>query len=491
MTRRRRPTFIAGAILAGSALFLLGSQQVDPDLFWHLRVAELLRASGPRPFVDTFSYNSSPTPWLPYSWLAELGMRAALTHLGTSALLLVPLVSYILTLWLLALTVTSAEAAGGRAALTLVLAAPVLLPFMALRPAALTFPLCAFAASAVFAPTTGKLSWRAAATLPTTILLANLHLYFLFPPLLLAGRAAGDWLATLAGRRDRHSEATKYAALAFAALALGLILNPFGPDLLRVAARYTFEDVMARSDLILEMQPFYRLGPVVVIGSLSLLLWALIGMYRAERRSAARDLPMLALAVALLAAKGRYAPLAVLVLAPLAARYGPWPTFSRPWRNRLRAVARGGVLGLLLTAGVQLPRAIPRGDLDRYLENRSDYPVAAAQFVRDSLNIQGGRLINEMGWGGYLIYALWPRYRVMIDGRTQVYPEAVWRAIYVNSDRSSKAAFFRTTAANAAVLARGSSWQAILERDLRWRRVYGDSIATVWIPPDGRVVTAR
>jgi len=49
---------------------------LDPDCFWHLRVAETLHRQGIGPLVDDLSFASIKTPWTPYSWLAELGMKA-------------------------------------------------------------------------------------------------------------------------------------------------------------------------------------------------------------------------------------------------------------------------------------------------------------------------------------------------------------------------------------------------------------------------------
>src|SRR5215218_1253630 len=58
------------------------SDTLDPDLFWHLRVAEQLRHDGVGPVVDTLSYNSTRAPWTPYSWLAELFMEWSWRNLG-------------------------------------------------------------------------------------------------------------------------------------------------------------------------------------------------------------------------------------------------------------------------------------------------------------------------------------------------------------------------------------------------------------------------
>src|SRR5688572_6164803 len=49
---------------------------IDPDCFIHLLAADQLLSDGIGPLVDRQSFASVQTPWTPYSWLAELGMKA-------------------------------------------------------------------------------------------------------------------------------------------------------------------------------------------------------------------------------------------------------------------------------------------------------------------------------------------------------------------------------------------------------------------------------
>src|SRR5690349_21731947 len=69
-------------VLLITAIALVGvgkavlSDTLDPDLFWHLRVADQLRAEGIGPIVDHLSFSSMKEPWTPYSWLAELAMKS-------------------------------------------------------------------------------------------------------------------------------------------------------------------------------------------------------------------------------------------------------------------------------------------------------------------------------------------------------------------------------------------------------------------------------
>jgi hypothetical protein len=73
--------FIACVASIGVSKTVL-SDTLDPDLFWHLRVAEQLRNEGIHPLVDTISFTSIKQPWTPYSWLAELFMDGCWRTLG-------------------------------------------------------------------------------------------------------------------------------------------------------------------------------------------------------------------------------------------------------------------------------------------------------------------------------------------------------------------------------------------------------------------------
>ncbi len=478
--------------LGASALFGLGNWEADPDMFWHLRVAELIRAAGPRPLVDTFSYNSVSQPWIPYSWLAELGMLRAMESGGTWALVLVPFLCYLTTLFFIALCVVRQAGISLKAATVMSVVALLLLPFIAFRPATFTFPLCAFAVWAVTsARLTGGRVLMLSLLVPLTVLLANLHLFFVFPPILLVVWAMGGWLEGRAAESTPRPSPLIYATVALLSFSLAIALNPFGAGLLKVFAHYLFEDVMVTQAVIVEMRPFYGLGPIPLWGTVLLLAWPLAGWALRRFRADWRDLGFFGLAVALVLTHGRYIPLAALLLAPLAATYGPWPQLSLVSARRLSAAAVGLVLGLTVAAALHGSRTDLESNLSDHLESHTGYPVAAARFVRQAMPGTTGRLINEMSWGGYLIYALWPDFQVLLDGRTQVYPESLWRAAYVDASRQSRRELFRRAQADVAVLPVGSDWAQILESELGWRRIYVDRIAGVWVPEAGRPLATR
>ena len=95
---------------------------------------------------------------------------------------------------------------------------------------------------------------------------------------------------------------------------------------------------------------------------------------------------------------------------------------------------------------------------------------------------RSGRLINEYTWGGYLSWRLTPRFQVLHDGRTHVYPPEFWRAVYM-SGPDELSALLRRTDADAAVLPlRGSRFEPVLTAS-GWRVAHVDARAVVLVPP--------
>jgi hypothetical protein len=71
-------------VLAGLAWVLMIRPQVDPDFWWHLRVAEYVREVGDVPRTDFLSWMAMGEPWIAHSWLHDLTMLAAYSFGGLS-----------------------------------------------------------------------------------------------------------------------------------------------------------------------------------------------------------------------------------------------------------------------------------------------------------------------------------------------------------------------------------------------------------------------
>src|SRR5688500_13070821 len=81
MESRARSVLVGFALLSAVLALGAGSKEVwydtiDPDCFIHLVAAEQRTTDGIGPIFDRTSFASIQEPWPPYSWLAQLAMKA-------------------------------------------------------------------------------------------------------------------------------------------------------------------------------------------------------------------------------------------------------------------------------------------------------------------------------------------------------------------------------------------------------------------------------
>jgi hypothetical protein len=244
---------------------------------------------------------------------------------------------------------------------------------------------------------------------------------------------------------------------------------------------------MIASGIIDEMQPFYH-GTGGKITLVLVLLFAL-AVFRRNRRLRTGEMLWLLAASVMLLRLGRFAPLFALIAAPALAVTIPRMSDVVLARPGLR-IATAAVLALgLVRVAVDFPSRDVRLDgwLNRHGAQAPGYPAAAATFVASAVGrTTGGRIINEFNWGGYLAWRLGDRFKVLLDGRTQVYSPQFWKDTYLGADEARRH-FLASVQADVAVLpARGSIFRAALV-SLGWRPVYRDERAEVLLPPPSTV----
>jgi hypothetical protein len=196
----------------------------------------------------------------------------------------------------------------------------------------------------------------------------------------------------------------------------------------------------------------------------------------------------------------RHVPLAVLALVPftaLALARGPLAAVDGRVRSSAAArwyMARRGA-GKELGNGEFILNWIVAGALafclPLYLQSRqpdsgrpestelsAKLPRGAADFV-EAHGI-GGKLFNRYEDGGYLIYRLAPRSRVVVDGRADVYGDRFIKDyVHVYSGGADWRARFERLGADLAVLPLDAPIRQLLLEDLRFREVYRDKYFSV------------
>ena len=442
------------------------SDTLDPDLFWHLRVAEQLRADGIGPIVDTISFTSIKQPWTPYSWLAELFMEWCWRTLGWQSAVAIEALAVVAIIFLIALCCLEVAGRDRRmnCAIGTLVGALFATPYLAFRP--VTFAIVLLGLIAWLLLRDLRLKERSRAVwliVPLTALCTNIHLAAVVPPV---------WIACLLVRApgERGRRAWLRCAALFVATVLATLATPMLPGVVRTGWHYLTSDVMVASGGIEEVQP---LGPVMLAATVAIVFVMLL------RRDLRGGEALCVLLTALMMLRmNRFAPMFAFVAMPqVAAALSRLPD---------AILTRRPVVAMLVIALLVSTMRIVAGfpwttPMDQWVNRRFPvYPTAAADYVDASTRT--GRMINEFNWGGYLAWRLRGKYQVFVDGRTQLYDEEFWRATYLGTDADIARAIQATNADLAIIPRRKSRFRAAIE-SLGWRSVHQDDVAEVFQRP--------
>lgn len=448
---------------------------MDPDAFWHLRVADQLLRDGIGPLVDSISYASLKAPWTPYSWLAELFMRALWKLTGLRGVLIV---TSFCAATILGLTAWSARRSRNDThampvVLATVLAAYFTLPFLSFRPVTFTLALMAIVIAILWRHRSMDYRSRAIWIIPAlTVLITNLHIYVAFVVMLMMVVTIGVFF----DRRERFMKMLGATALT----GLAACATPMLPGMFTTGLNYSAADPMVASDFITEMRPFYqgsagKVSLAIVVG--------LLGLALARRKQLeVTDWLMLIFATVVLFRLGRFSPVFSLIAMPIFARILPAMSDRTLRRAPIRAV-----MGIVLVIGVySVGRGLVStgtfdGWLNRHTPDVQGYPTQAARWLNER-PIVHGRVVNEFNWGGYLSWRLGDRWQVLMDGRTQLYAPEFWNRVYFRTPESQLEVINQVPVDAAIVPTRNSNFLANLER-AGWRRAHEDAVAIVLLPP--------
>jgi hypothetical protein len=272
-------------------------------------------------------------------------------------------------------------------------------------------------------------------------------------------------------------------------LILSSWINPFGPKMLTHSFGYLRLDYLVDVTQEYQSPDFHSPAtrPFLVILLLTLVVagystrrvgWVplvVLSFWTASALYSARNVPL-------------YAQIAVLFLAYEGDRLiaERWPRvaayFSRADRAGRRA---GGWIYAILFAGLLIFLQANGGTIDRAgLGNRFDpdyFPVRAVDFLEES-GLPEGNMFNEFGWGGYLLYRLWPEKLVFIDGQTDFYGEELTRTHLQTRDAEGDwQAVLEEYEITWVILPPQAALGKLLNLSPGWERIYSDEVASVWV----------
>jgi len=245
---------------------------------------------------------------------------------------------------------------------------------------------------------------------------------------------------------------------------------------------HVLSDRLAQAFIIEWASPSFQYGQIRLVEGL-VLLTALL-LFWAPRRPRATDIIVLVAFLHFGLQAIRNIPPLVVILVPILTRAladvvaerGPAWLALTGWSRR-RAVA--GLLAVAVPFAVWwnypprgIPDFAPRGGV---LEI---FPAGAVEFLKRTR--PPGPLFNDYGWGGYLIWRLYPDYRVGIDGRVAVYgPRRFAEHIVLAEVRPGWRQILDRLGPRLTLLEARSPLAIVLKASPDWQVLYEDRLAVV------------
>ena len=442
-------------------------RQTDPDWWWHLRIGQDIWAAKAIPATDTYSFTRSGQTFIAHEWLFEV-----LTYLGLQAFsyqgLVIGMALVVTATYLLHYLLLRAVGAG-RVLSGVLLAWTMVLSFMAITMRPHLFTLLFLSVELwclyLYRADRQRFVWLLP---PLTLLWVNLHGAWIMGVGTLGLFIVGEWLN---GRIHGEPIRLRNAILALGGMLVAAVANPEGPVLLLLP----FSFIGGESAMVLYIQewqpPTFREAMGLAFG-LSVLLLAILGLRR-PRIDYTFLLWTLAFGYLGFSAM-RHVPLYALVVMPIIAQQLPaaWRGPEWPYReNVLSAIANWVLLGIVVGSMGYIVFANPLAQVRRE-PNLTTYPVQALAYLKEHPQ---GNVLNEDGWGGYLIANL-PERPVFIDSRVDFYGrefleeyitvvrvQAGWRDVLARYD--IQYVLLSPDAPLVAALRDDSNWRVVLEVD--------------------------
>jgi hypothetical protein len=474
-----------GALLVTGVYVARRGFDVDPDLWWHIKIGEGILATHHWPTSDFFSFTASGQPWIAAEWLGEV-LFAAVARVGglrgLEALLIILGATVMLALYAFA-TLRSGNSKAGfvTSAVLLVLAAanfnlrPQMLGYLFLvltlialerfrqgRPRALWFLPLLFLVWVNTHP-----SWE--------IGLGTMFVYWMsgLREIRLGGIDIRCW---------KPAERVRLS-LAFLLCTAVLPITPYGARL----AAFPFQFISSLPGNlanIIEWQPmpFNQSGPKLFL-ALILGLFAMQIAFRLTWRL--EELALFFFGTAMACLHARFLLIFVPFFTPLFATIlARWlPKYNRKKDQYLL----NALLMFSMLAG--MVRYFPsQAGIEESVA--SHFPVGAVQYL--SRHPIPGPMFNAYNFGGYLVWATAPEHKVFIDGRGELFEPGGVFADYMHITLLKPGALsvLRAYGVQACLLDREQPLTTVLAALPDWQRVYSDQDSVLFVRRGGSEAAA-
>jgi hypothetical protein len=479
------PAMLA-ALLVGGVFWSGRVFNVDPDLWWHIKVGDSILATHKFPTVDPYSFTVLGQPWIAYEWLGEVlfswvdrtgGLR------GLDALLIALGASVVLALYYLGNLRSGNSKAGFVSAAVLLILATV---SFSMRPQMLgyLFLILTLIALERFRQAKPLALWF----LPVLFLLwVNTHgsfvigmgAIFLYYISGLKKFELGDVACLPWTPRERLQ-----LSFVFLLCLIALMITPYG---VRLAA-YPFDMAFSQPINVANIQEWQPMPFNIAPGKffLALLLGFMLVQATLRIKWRAEELALFLFGAMMACLHVRFILLFVPFFAPLLATIIARGTDA--YDARKDKYGLNAVLMALVAAGM-IYYFPSRKIIEQNVAKNS--PVEAVNYLRHHPAPEP--MYNTYGFGGYLLWARAPEHKVFVDGRGDLYEHGGVLAdyLYISTIKPGTLRVLQNYGIQSCLLDRDEALGTLLSASSEWKKVYFDSVSVLYVRKNGSDATAQ
>ena len=458
----------------------------DGDTGYHIRVGQEILKSWRVPVHDVFSFHSPPLKWTAHEWLSEVILALLYDLWGLTGVVIFSALLLAATHWLLYSILATYSTNTVGVMLVTVLAIATSATHWLARPHVFSLMLTTICYHKL-----NQFQYEGRATLrflPWLMLFwVNLHGGYFLGLVLIGVYLGGNLLwSTFTLPQDSMRHKTKAKKL-FVCLIVSVAtcgINPIGFEILLFPLRLSSDPFIMESVLEFMSPNFHEASPFKYM---LLAIVAAVAFSRHRCNPIEGGLLLLLIYMALYSA--RYVSLFAIILAPLllkgtdcalAVFPAPLQKFIRKRNENLTAVDRNvrGYFWPLVAMSLVIGFGVS-GNL-RFSFDEKRFPVAAVNFMlREPIS---GKMFNHDEFGDYIIFAAWPRYRVFIDGRSDMYGPK-WGGMYlqVTSLQPGWDALLAQNGITWIIFDTDAPLSYALHGRSEWHAIYSDPVATIFL----------
>jgi len=459
--------------------FIKHAHLADPDIWWHMRTGEWMVQNHQIPHTDPFSASTLGRPWVDYCWLFDVGSYWIISRFDLVSIIWFETLMRLVTAGAMFRLLRLLMPGFWRSAVLTTIAMLGMAWVFPPRPGAISvffFVVELYVFFLAQRRSNPRLLW----ILPVLLCLwANIHIEFVTGLFLLGVLCLEPYLDALVQNRLQMRLPAldvfhRQLWLAFAASLVAVMVNPYGPKLLGTVFQYARDTRIY--DVIIEFQAMHFRS----MNDWAVLFLVMLGCFAMGRMRPFRPAWVLLMAWAAwmsfrsLREVWLVAILSLVCIGLAQGEEEPAAEPNAPFGTAMRLAVAGAVFVALLTGTTIWPLSS-----QKLLKQVAEvYPLGAVNYIH--ANHLQGPLLNELSWGGFLIYSV-PDIPVSMDGRTNVHTQdEILRAMPLWDGDAGWQSNPDLAKANLVITSHVWPLAVLLRTDPRFRIAYEDNTAVLF-----------